>query len=94
MSCAEWRCAGCGVFSDNRERICECPTNVVIHASTGRQEWKRAHWAVTVFRDGEEIVTIESNCLSGREITPEDEETIRNCAKHLLSFIGDTGYVA
>jgi len=43
------------------------------------------HWA----RAGENIVTIESNCLSGREISPEDEETIRTAARHLLSFIGD-----
>jgi hypothetical protein len=47
------------------------------------------HWAVTVERNGENVVTIESNCLSGREISEEDEEVIRNCAYHLLSFIGD-----
>lgn len=50
---------------------------------------EREHWAVTVLRSGEEIVTIESNCLSGREITPEDEETIRIAVRHLLAFIGD-----
>jgi hypothetical protein len=44
---------------------------------------------VTVSREGEEIVTIGSNCLSGREITPEDEAAIRTAAKHLLAFIGD-----
>ena len=47
------------------------------------------HWAVTVSPDGEEIVTIESNLLSGREITAEDEATIRMAAHHLLAFIGD-----
>lgn len=47
------------------------------------------HWAVTVERDGEKIVTIESNCLSGREISAEDSEAIRNAAWHLLSFLGD-----
>lgn len=47
------------------------------------------HWAVTIERDGEQIVTIESNFLSGRDITPEDEATIRNAAHHLLAFIGD-----
>lgn len=47
-----------------------------------------AHWSVTVERDGEKIVTIESNCLSGREISTEDEDTIRTAANHLLSFIG------
>jgi hypothetical protein len=47
------------------------------------------HWSVTVERNGENVVTIESNCLSGREIGEEDEKVIRNCAHHLLSFIGD-----
>lgn len=47
------------------------------------------HWAVTVYRGGEPIVTIESNCLSGRDIDPEDEDAIRTAAKHLLAFIGD-----
>lgn len=47
------------------------------------------HWAVTVFRNGEEIVTIESNHLSGREISPEDEEAIRTAALNLLAFIGE-----
>lgn len=50
---------------------------------------KTQHWAVTVSRNGEDVVTIESNCLSGREISAEDEETIRKAAHHLLSFIGD-----
>ncbi len=47
------------------------------------------HWSVTVSRNGEEIVTIESNSLSGREIGPEDGAAIRTAARHLLSFIGD-----
>lgn len=47
------------------------------------------HWSVTVERDGEEIITIESNGLAGREISEEDERVIRVCALHLLSFIGD-----
>lgn len=47
------------------------------------------HWSVTVERNGENIVTIESNYLSGRKISPEDEKVIRNCAHHLLSFIGE-----
>ena len=49
------------------------------------------HWAVTVSRSGEEIVTIESNCLSGREISQEDENAIRTAALHLLAFIGESG---
>lgn len=47
------------------------------------------HWAVTVERNGERVVTIETNCLSGREISAEDEQAIRTAAHHLLSFIGD-----
>lgn len=47
------------------------------------------HWSVTVSRHGEKIVTIETNCLTGRELSLDDEETIRTCARHLLAFIGD-----
>jgi hypothetical protein len=47
------------------------------------------HWSVRVERDGEEIVTIASNWLSGRDLSSEDEETIRTAAHHLLAFIGD-----
>ena len=46
------------------------------------------HWSVTVERNGEQIVCIESNCLSGRDISQEDERIIRMAAEHLLSFIG------
>lgn len=46
------------------------------------------HWAVSVDRDGQNIVTIESNCLSGRNLSAEDEETILGAAQSLLSFIG------
>ena len=47
-------------------------------------------WAVTVERDGEKVVTIETNCLSGRDLVPGDHEAIRTAAHHLLSFIGDS----
>ena len=46
------------------------------------------HWSVTVRANGEEVVTIESNCLSGRDIGPLEEEAIRTSAAHLLSFVG------
>lgn len=46
------------------------------------------HWTVTVSRNGEEIVTIETNWLSGREISDEDERVIRLAADNLLGFIG------
>ena len=45
-------------------------------------------WAVEVSRWGETIVTIEENCLSGRDISDEDADLIRGCAEHLLSFVG------
>lgn len=47
------------------------------------------HWAVSVAVDGNQILCIESNCLSGAEDVDQYAEVIRNCAKHLLSFIGE-----
>lgn len=44
-------------------------------------------WAVSVERNGENIVTIESHCLSGRDISPEDARVIEMAADHLLSFL-------
>lgn len=46
-------------------------------------------WSVTVERNGEQVVTIASNHLSGRDITPADAELIQRAARHLLSFLGD-----
>lgn len=48
------------------------------------------HWSVSVHRNGEQVVTIESNCLSGREISEADAEVIRTCAEHLRSFVGES----
>ena len=56
------------------------------------------HWAVTVERNGETVVTIGSNlsgttdCLSGRDLSAEDEQTIRLCAEHLRAFIGAASF--
>ena len=88
----EWKCAGCGTLSPGRQRSCDCPTRVVFK-SIGETAWKRdpgTHWSVTVSRGGEEIATIGWNCLSGRDLSHEDEETIRTAAHHLLSFIGES----
>jgi hypothetical protein len=52
-------------------------------------EHQTQHWAVSVDRNGENILTIESRCLSGRYLSPEDEATIRDCARQLLAFVGD-----
>ena len=48
------------------------------------------HWSVIVSRDGEDVVCIESNSLSGREISGEDEAAIRVAAYSLLGFIGES----
>lgn len=45
-------------------------------------------WGVQVFRDGQDVVTIESNHLVGRDLHPGDEDIIRLCAHQLLGFIG------
>jgi hypothetical protein len=45
---------------------------------------------VSVYRNGEQVVTIETNCLSGRDISAEDAEVIRMSARHLMAFVGDT----
>ena len=48
------------------------------------------HWAVTVSMNGESLVTIESNCLSGKpEFTDEEAQVIRDAAAHLKAFIGE-----
>lgn len=49
---------------------------------------KPQHWAVSVAVDGENILTIESNCLSGVESIAEHEGAVEMAARHLLSFIG------
>ena len=46
------------------------------------------HWAVMVDRNGENVITIETNHLSGRDISDEDARVIRLCAENLLSFAG------
>jgi hypothetical protein len=47
------------------------------------------HWAVTVWRNGIEVVSIGIDSLSGKEIEPADKEAIRNAARNLLAFIGE-----
>lgn len=46
-------------------------------------------WGVSITMNGQDVVTIESNHLSGVEITKAHEDVIRTCAHHLLAFIGD-----
>lgn len=58
-------------------------------AATRDLRVRQQQWAVSVARGGENILTIESNCLSGRDLSDEDTECIRACARHLLSFVGE-----
>jgi hypothetical protein len=46
------------------------------------------YWRVEVSNLSGVIVVIEPNMLSGKDLTPEDEETIRQAAQHLLAFVG------
>lgn len=46
------------------------------------------NWEVTVTRNGESVVTLGSNHLSGRDLSADDETAIRTAAAHLLSFAG------
>ena len=47
------------------------------------------HWSVSVSRNGDNLVTIESNMLAGQpEFSDEEARVIRECAAHLLAFIG------
>jgi hypothetical protein len=48
----------------------------------------RAGYSVTVSKNGEVILTIEREMLSGAELSREDEEAIREAAEHLLAFVG------
>lgn len=46
------------------------------------------HWAVEIRVNGEQILCIESNCLSGVDNISDYTDIIESCAKHLLGFIG------
>ena len=46
-------------------------------------------WSVTVAVNGSEVLTIESNCLSGAPNIDDYADEIRTCANNLLSFIGE-----
>lgn len=46
------------------------------------------HWRVEVYADGERILAVEPEMVSGADITDDYADTIRHCAAHLLGFIG------
>lgn len=47
-------------------------------------------WCVSVERNGRNILTISHNCVSGKTLGAEDEQRIRECARHLLAFVGES----
>lgn len=51
-------------------------------------------WAVTVEAEGESVLTLAWNHLSGRDLSGADVEMIRMCAHQLLAFIGDPSPLA
>ena len=49
----------------------------------------REGYAVTVTKWGEPILTIERECLSGAELSDEDERAVFEAGQHLCAFSGD-----
>lgn len=48
---------------------------------------KEKHWGVDVRVNHEHILTIESNCLSGKsELSDEENDAIYRCGEHLIGF--------
>jgi hypothetical protein len=45
-------------------------------------------YSVTVSKWGEPILTIEPNCLSGKDLTEDECEAIWDAGQHLCSFVG------
>lgn len=45
-------------------------------------------WAVTVEVNGVGILTISNNCVSGIDNIADFDGIVRNCAQHLIGFIG------
>lgn len=52
-------------------------------------ERKIEHWGVDVRVNGSHVLTIESNCVYGKQLTNAEEEVIREAARHLLAFVGE-----
>lgn len=53
----------------------------------------RSGYSVTVFKNGEPLVTIEREMLSGQDpLSTEDTDAIRECGEHLTSFAGPQRY--
>ena len=49
----------------------------------------RRGYAVTVFKDGEAILTVERSMLAGNaDLSDADQDAIRDAGEHLLAFVG------
>jgi hypothetical protein len=46
------------------------------------------HWRVEVYAEGEHILSIEPEMVSGADMTEDYADTIRHCAAHLIGFVG------
>jgi hypothetical protein len=50
---------------------------------------QQSNWAVSVSLNGETLVTIANDYVSGKpEFTDAEEQVIRDAARHLEAFIG------
>ncbi len=57
--------------------------------STTKIQKMKDHWCVTVEMNGEQLITIETSSLYGKSsFTEQEQDCIRNAARHLLAFIG------
>jgi len=79
-----------GVLATAEARIAELESALSAQASSGATVTTRTEsWAVSVERNGEQVVTLSNRGISGRDLSAADEHVIREAARHLLSFIGD-----
>jgi hypothetical protein len=82
----QW-CGFCGGI-DTAEPIAPASPGPTPDGCVEYSDQSTQSWAVSVERDGENIVTIASNCLGGRDLSAEDERVIRMAAEHLNAFVG------
>jgi hypothetical protein len=72
-----------------RDPSCEIRKRGGRHANIKLPDHVTQHWSVTVTRNGEQVVCIESNCLSGKsDISAEDQRIMRVASDHLRGFAG------
>ena len=67
-------------------QVVQSPTLMLV-AKKPRRE-KLEHWAVHCWVNHQRVLSLESNSLSGKDLSVEDEEVIREMANCLLGFLG------